>query len=534
MNRSTIRVAFVTTHQIGVFKTTKRPTAAGVSTRLRALLPAEYLKKHGVIVQIVSLHESVWNGKSPLELDVDLIYVSKVLRVEAADAIISLQNRVPLVFDFCDNYFEGGEHFELHQKLLNAASIVTVNTPEMARVLRRLKPQIAVSVIPDMIESELKKPKLNWVDAPLSLLAFGSKLTCTHLNRWLPELAIYSQSHPLRVELVTLVDDEVVSWHKVWQDRLPETLTLTLTLWNEYQLPHCFARNDVVLIPSDEGDFYLTKSANRLIEATISGLPCIAYPIRSYTPYWKSIALTDNPSAALRFLTTQRQKAKSEVSEAQKQMLIAHDSQDIGKMWLELTRLVTNPSDEKLARLNARSEFPPYIINLHQPGERSVYDPLLATYADLPKVVQGQWIQCGFVHGSSMAGFKEDPVFYTHQPRRFSTPLADQLCEIGLLSVARRLLERIVASNVLTPSQAASVIEKKWFVPNPWEIKYQIDYGLEQLRSLSKIDHALRSLQENLEAFERDILLSCFHSYMLMEIYEMTGFFNTGIWKSNE
>ena len=215
-----IKVAFITTHQIGHFKVTRKITAAGVSTRLRALLPAEYLIANKVQVEIISLNESVWTGDTPLNLKVDLVFASKILREVAAAEVIKSSAHIPTVFDFCDNYFEGGEHFALQRMLLDAARFATANTVEMGRVLRRLKPDLEIAVIPDMIESERLTPRWSGGGNPLSLLAFGSKLTCAHLDRWLPKLAAYSLKQPIRLELLTLIDDEVSNWHKHYH-RLP-------------------------------------------------------------------------------------------------------------------------------------------------------------------------------------------------------------------------------------------------------------------------------------------------------------------------
>jgi hypothetical protein len=532
MTRSLIRVAFVTTHQIGVFKSTGQTTAAGASTRLRALLPAEYLKNHNVIVQIISLHKSVWDGTSKLVIDADMVVASKILTDEAANAVISVQASIPVIFDFCDNYFEGGEHFELHQKLLGAASYVTVNTPEMARVLRYLKPQLAISVIPDMIELAYKHPRAPAEKKPLSLLAFGSKLTCTHLNRWLPELATYSAKQTLRLELLTLIDDEVISWHRLWQENLPVTLTLTLTLWNEYQLPHCLSRSDIVIIPSDEGPFYKTKSTNRILESTISGLPCIAYPVRSYIPYWKSLVLTDKPAPAIEFLTQDKDAVFRLVEDSQERMLIAHNREKIGKAWFSAIKFI-NTQSRQIEVFNKSTEIDSAdTIYLTKDSDKFTYRQLLDRYKTISTFVCAKWLQCSPCDRNFSADLGGDIIFFSNRPMKFQTDLTDQLQKLAHLKLFEEILHQLVKAKILTKKQAEGVVKCNWYIPRPWETMYQIDYGREHLDLLLEAQIQIDKLIKN-DIDDRIInnFLATIHSFLLIEFYEAACFYNNRTWK---
>ena len=332
-----MRIAFITNHQIGRHPSTGKLTAAGASGRLRAILPAQALVDRGFDVTILSLHHSSEAARQPLDPNYDIYIASKLFDNAAIDKIeVLVQLGKIVVFDFCDNYFERSalnEFYDEHQRLLRLATYATVNTFEMGKLLRSLKPQLHLTVIPDCYEGSIRQTRLPRKGGVLRLLAFGNRLVCKHLSAWLPALATFSEACPLSIEVLTQVDLEILQWLETERKTLTENFDLTITNWTEYQLDNALRRNDIVLIPSEDGAFYRTKSANRLIEAIVAGLPVVAFPVESYLEFIDDVPLTRNPTDGLRLCLDNQDLIERGLARAREKILLRYSHQRIGRLW---------------------------------------------------------------------------------------------------------------------------------------------------------------------------------------------------------
>ena len=348
---SNYRIAFITNHQIGYSPYTGKATAAGASARLRAILPAQYLASNGHSVEVISLHKSSTKSAEHIDTAYNLYVISKIFDREAIAKVerLVLLGKV-IVFDFCDNYFEESELNEFsaeHHYLLSIARIVTVNTFEMGHLLRRIKPDLIVFVIPDCFETTLQPLRRLPAMGVLRCLVFGNRLVCQHLSKWLREIAVLPFKGAVSIEVLTQVDVQVLNWIDEQRKVLPESIQLTLTNWTEYQLDNSIRRSDLVLIPSDDGVFYRTKSPNRLFESVIAGLPVIAYPVPSYIEFIDDIPLTSNVKKGFELLFEKPDVAYKGLLRARKKIAAKYNSDSIGARWKSMTRIVLSDPNQK-------------------------------------------------------------------------------------------------------------------------------------------------------------------------------------------
>jgi hypothetical protein len=330
-------LVFVTTHQIGREKHSKKLIGAAASTRLRAIIPAEYLSTIGYTTQIISLHHTVWKGTSITLPKSSLVIVSKVLSESGAREVIRLHSQgVRMIFDFCDNYFDGGEFSAITHELLGIARETVVNTFEMASVIRKYNKSCSINIIEDPIEGTINPSKLIRSEGPIHILLFGSKHVISHFETWVDPLNSFASSRQVQIEILTLLDENVLAWERSISRRLHPNITLTLTLWNEYQLAYCFKRSDLVLIPSTYDPFNFTKSPNRLLESVTAGIPTIAFPLSCYRPYAKCLPVTDDLLAALVQIQTSPEITAVKLMQAQILAQTMHSRDAVGKKWATL------------------------------------------------------------------------------------------------------------------------------------------------------------------------------------------------------
>jgi hypothetical protein len=332
-----MRVAFITSHQIGRSPVSGNPTAAGASARLRAILPASAMIEHGTEASIISLYTPRVDGYSTLMDLFDLYVVSKVFNRHSLDIVEELvRSRKNVIFDFCDNYFEQSdlnEYSSEYRRMLELAEFCIVNTHAMGSLLRRIKPSLIVAVVQDCFESRPLPIRNIPQDGLVRCLAFGNRLVCKHLTPWLERLSQSNLRRSLAVEVLTQVDAEILTWIQRTRQQMQNNVTVSITNWTEYQLENSFLRSDLVLIPSEHGTFYSTKSLNRLLESVVSGLPVIAYPVPSYMEFRQEILLTEEPEQALEELLLNPERARAKASRAQDLILSRYNTRKIGFKW---------------------------------------------------------------------------------------------------------------------------------------------------------------------------------------------------------
>jgi len=166
----------------------------------------------------------------------------------------------------------------------------------------------------------------------LRVIAFGNRLVCKHLDLWLEPLIKIRAQFPLQIEIVTQADREILRWFDYWRARERFGDSLSFTMWNEFQMPHAFARNRICLIPSQDDPYNYTKSTNRLVEASLAGLFTICWPLPSYQPFQDYFCVTRDVNRGLEALLA-LDSPQDNIRNGQDHALANFSQQRIGGAW---------------------------------------------------------------------------------------------------------------------------------------------------------------------------------------------------------
>ncbi len=254
------------------------------SPRVRAHLPCRYLSDAGVDARIVPV-----DGRGAYDV---VVFQKAYAKADLGLATRLAAGGTRVVFDLCDNHFynpEGRPDLEERvgrlQEMIDRADVVSVSTPEMAKLIDS-KPAI---VVDDALElpscsarGRRRADTARRRRGPVGLVWQGQAGTRT------PRSGMYSLS-----ALVPVLD------------RLDATLPLQLTVignseaafrsalagarfavryvpWRASSFAARFAAHDVCLIPSDLNPFTVCKSNNRPVLSLMLGVPVVADRIPSY------------------------------------------------------------------------------------------------------------------------------------------------------------------------------------------------------------------------------------------------------------
>lgn len=325
-------VLFLTDHQIGYDRETREPVAAGVSSRLRVLLPAKGLANRGYKVAVKSLRD----GRDADIQNYDIYVVSKIFYPKSVEAIKTLHRRGALIIsDHCDNYLQGGEYQRFQLETIQHSDRLICNTWEMYKAIKTHTRNLPVDIIDEPHEIDLSPIRFEGIvnGNPLRVLCFGNRQLVWHLLEAAPGIIKTSKFRDLQFELVTLIDSEVELLANRFRQITPDNVNLILTRWTEHEMTSAFARSDMVFIPAVHQKFNQTKSPNRLVEAVAAGLPVVAFPIPSYRFLQDFIPLTDDFLVGYRYLTSHRDLAALNLRRAQELVSKRHSQARVTAQW---------------------------------------------------------------------------------------------------------------------------------------------------------------------------------------------------------
>ncbi|MEC4987571.1 MAG: hypothetical protein SAJ37_02385 [Oscillatoria sp. PMC 1068.18] len=270
------------------------------STRLRVLLPCQYLQKAG------------WNCEiyDPEKEDkYDLVIFQKTCTKE--DILLARKlrkNKIKVVYDLCDNNFYNPYNLPKYnkkvvgsEKMIKEANAVTVSTPELQKLIAH--PQCIV--IDDTIDYvqrnllteipfKLKKWQEEWQDKSFRVVWFGnSKLEIVYKSIGLSEVpsgmvsiakvipALEALNEKIPVKLTVISNSE-----ELFQEHTENVSFATQYYpWKMSSFPLLFMQNDLCIIPIDLNPFTICKTNNRLVTALSLGLPVVADKIPSYAEF---------------------------------------------------------------------------------------------------------------------------------------------------------------------------------------------------------------------------------------------------------
>jgi len=330
-----VSVLFITDHQIGHDRDTGDPVAAGASTRLRVLIPAEGLAKLGCSVEVKSFKNGVGNGIP----DADVYIISKIFSHQTIDAIEKLASRGSMIIsDHCDNYIRSGEYHDYQIRLIRCSNVLTCNTWNMYLALRSFTKNHPIHIVDEPYEGELSPIRLAAIadDDVLKVLCFGNRQLIWHLLENIASVNKVASVRPLAFELVTMIDPEVEKLAQRVRQALHPSISLRLTRWTEREMPSAFARNELVYIPSVSHSFNWTKSPNRLIESLVAGLPTIAHPIPSYRYLEDFVPLTTDFSLGYSYFRKSPDFGRANLTIAREIITTLHSKTRVARRWMDI------------------------------------------------------------------------------------------------------------------------------------------------------------------------------------------------------
>jgi len=257
-------------------KATFRHFGANIaSSRYRAIMPAQWLKAHGVDEGrdwlVIGKHGWDWGKET--------------------------DGFARVCFDVCDDHFDGqfSEHYKTGCRL---ADVVTCNSAEMRRVILEKTGCVAV-VIPDPFEQREEPPRIHE-----HLLWFGHASNLRDLAPWLERVG------PL--EIVTNIDR-----------------VSGVTPWSPETMDRAFARAGLVIIPTGKS---MAKSGNRAVESLRRGL----FVVAGYLPAYSDLGIfIGDIGDGVDWALSHRDEVLRRVRESQRYIATEYGMDKIGKLWLK-------------------------------------------------------------------------------------------------------------------------------------------------------------------------------------------------------
>lgn len=200
-----------------------------------------------------------------------------------------------ICYDICDDHFHD-QHESYYRAMCERADLITCNSLEMARVIRKETDREAV-VIPDPYEQPEKAPRVNG-----NLLWFGHASNLIDLKPWieLPNLRIVSNSD--------------ASW---------------VTPWSPERMDRAFDEAGLVIIPTGKS---MAKSGNRAIESIRRGL----FVVSGYLPAYGDLGMyVGDIGDGVRWALSHKGEVLERIKRAQAYVAHEYSPERIGRMWME-------------------------------------------------------------------------------------------------------------------------------------------------------------------------------------------------------
>lgn len=263
------------------------------STRYRAMLPAAYLRQHGV------------------ELcgdDGDLLVVGK----HGWNASLVERYRA-FIFDVCDDWFGNDELGQFYKQMCAKATLVTCNSDAMRFRIHQVTGRSAM-VIPDPYEHEEWAP--SWGEG---LLWFGNPLNLRDFFRAVRKMEGIS------------VPMGCISRH---EDYMSDELKQLIIPWSPTAVDKGFKSAAVVILPTGLSQ---CKSANRLLESVRAGKFVVAEPMPAYEEFADFVWVGDLREGVEWALANEKECLKR-VKKCQAYIRKRYSMEAIGPKWLEAVK----------------------------------------------------------------------------------------------------------------------------------------------------------------------------------------------------
>lgn len=300
-------------------------TSPLASNRYRVILPATALRERGHDVELIEAEQ--WQAL-PADERADVVVLGKLLPGQDLARFRQLSQKLLEVAhaasaadaltigDFNDDHFQHpllGEHW---RAVAGAVDLCTVGSDAMAAAVRG-HTQAPVAVVGDPLGSPARDPKVfsregaasRWARAllpgkgsqRLKFVWYGNPGNWPAMQHWALRLQALATEQPFVLWIVSQPVDAIASFVQDYNSRNAPNALAELVAWDEQTQWDVVADADIVLIPSDPHDpKKAVKTSNRLADALHAGRYVIASPLPSYAPFADFVALTDDPTAAVR------------------------------------------------------------------------------------------------------------------------------------------------------------------------------------------------------------------------------------------
>lgn len=348
---------------IGWYARSFDPSKASI--RLRLLQPIRYLEEQGIKTEPFDERKGVAHY--------DAVIFSKSLHPNT----LALARRVKalgktVIFDICDNLFEGKEKPGKQMKvqrlrdMLQLADIVVFATATLQeRIAGHVPPMKAMQlVIPDMLEDfehpgaaslreRLGVRRLrNFLDAHPDAMhcvwfgkCQGNKSGLVHVDAAVRELEHFARSH--KATLTIIGDRRFQYWKAARNWGVPHFYLP----WALASFGPALQMHDVALIPLERNGYTVGKSINRPATAIRAGLGVIADSIPAYEELRPFIPLDDWQGGLSRYRHT-HPRVEAGCEAARSHIATVYGPIAVGKAWMDLVRHIADMSRAD-NRLNA-------------------------------------------------------------------------------------------------------------------------------------------------------------------------------------
>jgi tetratricopeptide (TPR) repeat protein/SAM-dependent methyltransferase len=305
-------------------------TSDMASTRYRVLMPMQALQNKGwqcvVVNEGLSQIMGGWGNAVPQAGDV--LVVSKVFTEHALTLAKDAKARGAVVIaDFCDDFLNHPKRGPLQHALLCLADKVFASTEAMAETIQTAGYQVG-AVITDAVEA----PKGDIYFKPaqlLKLMWFGHAVNLDTLAAFLPQLANYSKTQALTLNIVTTLPNGVADLAKF----VPVGLNVTYTPWSVEATQQAMQTCDLVVIPTLTSDTKKVKSPNRLLEPLWAGRFVVAGQLPSYLPFGDSAWVGDNLIQGLDWAINHPQEVEKRIAQGQADIAEFFSTEAVGQAW---------------------------------------------------------------------------------------------------------------------------------------------------------------------------------------------------------
>lgn len=281
--------------------------ARSASFRYRVLHPARYLMSSG---HDVSIGEPDFNA--------DVMLFSK--HYNKRDHEFAERFGGTRIFDICDYHLDkdheiSAKWFSHYDEMLPLADKIITSTDTLKGLLNGF--QGIADVIQDTYEYPEASPRFKWPeDGILLLLWYGSPTN-------LPGL---------------LDNAEELDGHKVWMITNKKVVSpeLECSNWSPEMMMRGFQTCDAVVIPQRlTHPYYLSKGANRLMEAVRQGRFVLAHPVPSYKEFGKWMWI-GNIREGIEWLKNNESEVEDRIKACQEYIKEKYSPDVMGKKWENL------------------------------------------------------------------------------------------------------------------------------------------------------------------------------------------------------